>query len=153
MPYNDWKKEMGLKEKTEMKAAKQKPLSSFDVINGDDILTARDKLRAVLVATPEWAANGAVHVAELSADERDAMEIAWAEYKESLGEEDNAGFRAFAVAFCICSETRERLFAGREAVVAQAIGGRNGKATCRLFNTISRINGLTKADVDALEGN
>lgn len=144
---------MSLKEKTEAKKTKQKPLNSYDLLNGDDILSPREKLRAVLVATPEWQANGAVHVAELTGDERDAMEVAWAEHKEALGEEDNVGFRAFAVAYCICSENRVRLFSGREAEAAQVIGGRNGKATSRLFNTISRINGLTKADVDALEGN
>lgn len=141
-----------LEEKTKAKAAQEKTLSTYEIMNADDILGG-DKLRAVAVAVPEWQAGGQVFVAELSADERDEFETAWVEHKQSRGEEDNIGFRAFTVAWCLCSPERYRTFVGREAEAAQVIGQRNGKATSRLFNTISRINGLTKADIDSLEGN
>jgi hypothetical protein len=142
-----------LEEKTKAKASEDKTLSTYEIMKADDILSGGDKLRAVAVAIPEWKAGSQVFVAELSADERDAFETAWVEHKQSRGEEDNIGFRAFTVAWCICTEGRYRTFAGREAEAAAAIGQRNGKATSRLFNTISRINGLTKADIDQLEGN
>ncbi len=141
-----------LEQKTKAKASKPATMSTMDILHADDIL-AGDKLRAVAVAVPEWKPGGQVFVAELSADERDQFETAWVEHKELRGEDDNVGFRAFTVAYCLCDETRFRMFGGREADAAETIGKRNGKATSRLFNTISRINGLTKADIDQLEGN
>lgn len=141
-----------LEQKTKEKAAEQGKLDSWEILNDSEIL-AGDKLRAVPVAVPEWKPGSRVFVAELSADERDEFETAWVEYKQARGEEDNIGFRAFTVAYCLCNQSRYRSFQGREAEAAQAIGQRNAKATSRLFNTISRINGLTKADIDQLEGN
>lgn len=122
----------------------------------DDLLAddAGDALRAVGVPVPEWKKDSLVYVSELSADERDALEVGWADYKSSKGEDDNVGFRAWCVAFCLCDESRVPLFNEDEVpAMAEKIGKRNGKATSRLFNTISRINGLTKSDIDVLEGN
>ena len=141
-----------LTQKTKAKAAEQKTLDSWEILRGDDLL-ASDTLRAVAVATPEFKAGSRVFVAELSADERDEFETAWQEHKQALGEDDNVGFRAFTAAYCLCDEKRYRTFAGREAEAAAAIGKRNGKATGRIFNTACRINGLTKSDIDELEGN
>lgn len=131
---------------------KAKTLDSWELLAAQDIL-GTDKLQAFPVVTPEWKPGSQVYVAELSADERDQMETAWVEYKEARGEEDNVGFRAFCVAFCLCDAKRYRLFADREETAAAAIGKRNAKATSRIFNTVSRLNGLTKADIDVLEGN
>jgi hypothetical protein len=142
-----------LEKKTKALAAENKTLNSFDILNGDDILAGKDRLRAVPVPVPEWKPGSQVFVAELSGDERDEFETAWADYKTAREEEDNVGFRAFTVAYCLCDDKRWLLFQGRFPEAAQTIGGRNGKATSRLFNTISRINGLTKADIDQLEGN
>lgn len=121
----------------------------------EDVLNDADQLRAVGVPTPEWRADSLAHVAELSAVERDQLETGWVEYKTARGEEDNVGFRAYCVAFCLCDSQRGRLFPTSSDVdrAADKIARRNGKATSRLFNTISRINGLTKADIDVLEGN
>lgn len=141
-----------LEQRTKAAAAQQKTLDSWEILKGDDILRG-DNLRAVPVAVPEWQPGGRVFVAELSADERDQFETAWVEHKQALGQDDNIGFRAFTVAYCLCDENRFRTFTGREVEAAEAIGKRNGKATSRLFNTISRVNGLTKADIDELEGN
>jgi hypothetical protein len=147
------KKKLDLEKKTEAETAKPKTLDSVAVMVADDILAA-DKLRAVPVTTHEWKPNTQAFVCEMNADERDQFETDWVDYKQSLGdEENNVGFRAFAVAWCICNAERQRMFEGREAVAAQSIGKKSGKATARLFNTISRINGLTKADIDALEKN
>lgn len=144
-----------LKQKTEAKLSEVNTLNELDVILGDDILAA-DALRAVPVSTHEWKPNTRAFVAELTGDERDKFETEWVDYKSALGEEeDNVGFRAFAVAWMLCDAQRVRLF-GSDTVVsaAQTIGAKkNGKATARLFNVCSRINGLTKADIDALEKN
>lgn len=145
-----------LEEKTKAEAAEVRTLDAGSVLHGDDILGGTDALRAVPVATPEWKAGSRVFVAELSADERDELEVLWAEYKaERDGDEaDNSvGFRAFVVAFCLCDNDRYRLFSGRESEAAAKISKRNGKATSRLFNVCSRVNGLTKSDIDELEKN
>ena len=111
-------------------------------------------MRAVPVVTPEWKPGSQVYVAELSADERDQLETDWADYRDNLNEDDsNVGFRSYCVAWCLCNRKRQRLFAGREEVAAQKIGSRNGKATSRVFNVVSMLNGLLKSDIDILEGN
>lgn len=123
----------------------------------DDILAIDEKpLRAVAVPTPEWKWGSQAFVAELDATERDELEVGWSEYKKSKGdEENNVGFRAWCVAFCLCDAQRKLLAGNNDEVVALAdkIAKKNGKTTSRLFNTISMVNGLTKADIDALEGN
>lgn len=130
--------------------AAQHALGKADLL-ADDGDTA---LRAVGVPTPEWKRGSLVYVAELSANERDELEVGWAEFKAAKGEENNVGFRAWCVAFCLCDQERGLLFEPDEvADAAEKIGKRNGKATSRLFNMASKINGLTKQDIDELEGN
>lgn len=130
----------------------QSPLSKADLLA--EGAGGLESLRAVGVPTPEWKPGSLAYVAELTANERDELEVGWADYKASKGEEDNVGFRAWCVAFCLCDAERGLLFDNDEVpAAAQRIGKKNGKATSRLFNTISRINGLTKADIDVLEGN
>ncbi len=123
-------------------------------LTADELLTApQQKLIAHAVSTPEWKEGSFVYVAELTADERDEMEQGWIGYRSQHNgaDDDNVGFRAYTVAYCLCDANRQRLFAGRESSAAVVIGQRNGKATARVFNTCSKINGLTKADIDALE--
>lgn len=144
---------------TKKKTARKQPTKKVpaampaESLSAADILSGEDKFRAVPVATPEWKENSRAFVAELDADERDQLETEWGDYKDALDEEDNVGFTAFCVAFCLCDSERNRLFEGRVSAAAQKIRGRNAKATRRLFNTASRVNGLTSADIDALEGN
>jgi hypothetical protein len=141
-----------LQERAAADAAPKQALSKADLLAED--AGGLDSLRAVGVPTPEWKAGTLAYVAELSGNERDELEVGWADYKASKGEEDNVGFRAWCVAFCLCDEQRGLLFDPDEVpAAAEKIGKKNGKATSRLFNTISRINGLTKADIDVLEGN
>lgn len=133
-------------------ASAKNALSKLDLLA--DETSSLDSLRAVAVPTPEWKAGTLAYVAELSANERDELEVGWSDYKQSKGEEDNVGFRAWCVAFCLCDVERGLLFDPDEVpAAAERIGKKNGKATSRLFNIISRINGLTKADIDVLEGN
>lgn len=145
---------MSLSDRTNTELEKDRTLNAVDLL-ADDILGV-DVLRAVAVPTPEYKFGSQAFVAELSAEERDQLEVGWAAYQEAqIESEDNVGFRAYCVAFCLCDQKRGLLFRSDEEVVAAAnkLRKRNAKATSRLFNTISRINGLTKADIDALEGN
>ncbi|MFO0939826.1 MAG: hypothetical protein U0930_03585 [Pirellulales bacterium] len=123
----------------------------------DDLLKSDETpLRAVSVPTPEWKWGSQVFVAEIDATERDELEVGWSEYKANKGsEENNVGFRAWCVAFCLCDQNR-KLYAGNNdevVTLSDRIAKKNAKTTARLFNVISRLNGLTKADIDALEGN
>lgn len=141
-----------LNEKTAANVGAVKALSKADLLADEG--GQLESLRAVAVPTPEWKKDSLAYVAELTANERDELEIGWAEFKATKGEEDNVGFRAWCVAFCLCDVERGLLFDPDEVpAMAEKIGKRNGKATSRLFNTISRINGLTKQDIDVLEGN
>ena len=140
----------------DLHAENAKNVDAVRALGKSDLLAdgEEDSLRAVGVPTPEWKAGTLAYVAELTANERDELEVGWADYKNSKGEDDNVGFRAWCVAFCLCDHERGLLFDPDEVPAAAArLGKKNGKATSRLFNTISRINGLTKADIDVLEGN
>lgn len=128
-------------------------MTADEILAADDILGGVDSLKAIPVPVDEWKPNSLVHVAELTADERDELEEEWAKFKDRLNEAgSNVGFRAFVVAWCLCDAQRKRLFAGREAQAAQTIGqNRNAKATSRVFNIAANINGLLKEDIDSLE--
>jgi hypothetical protein len=130
-------------------------VNADEILAADEIVGGSNSLKAVPVPVDEWKPGSLVHVAELTADERDELEEEWSKFREKLNEEgSNVGFRSFVVAWCLCDALRNRLFAGKEAAAAQSIGAnRNGKATARVFNVAARINGLLKEDIDALEKN
>lgn len=144
---------MSLQERTKQSVAAQDNAT----LTIDDLLkTEETPLRAVSVPTPEWKWGSQVFVAELDATERDELEVGWSEYKAAKGsEENNVGFRAWCVAFCLCDDKR-KLYCGNNdevATLSDKIAKKNAKTTARIFNLISKLNGLTKADIDALEGN
>jgi hypothetical protein len=144
---------MDLNEKTAAAVAAQ---ASGLTLSIDDLMKdSENPLKAVPVPTPEWKVGSQAFVAELDATERDELEVGWTEYKAAKGGEDNVGFRAWCVAFCLCDHERRLFCSNNDEVVALAdkIAKKNAKATARVFNLISRINGLTKADIDLLEGN
>jgi hypothetical protein len=128
-------------------------VNADEILAADEIVGGMNSLQAIPVPVNEWKENSLVHVAELTADERDELEEEWAKFRDKLNEDgSNVGFRSFVVAWCLCNEQRVRLFAGREAEAAQSIGAnRNGRATARVFNIAARINGLLKEDIDSLE--
>lgn len=130
-------------------------MNAEEILAADEIVGGANSLKAVPVPVDEWKPGSLVHVAELTADERDELEEEWSRFREKLNEDgSNVGFRSFVVAWCLCDAARTRMFAGREATAAQSIGtNRNGKATARVFNVAARINGLLKEDIDALEKN
>lgn len=109
------------------------------------------KLQCESVPVPEFGEGKVVWIAELNADEVDErIERAWLKHKERTGQEDNAGFRAFAPAACWCTGP-ERTFAACDAeAIAEAakLFGRLGKAVTRLWQVAARLNGLTEDDAE-----
>lgn len=96
-------------------------------------------------------------IAELSADERDSrLEIPWLAHKEATGQEDEAGFRAFVAAACLCS-SEDRTFVAKDAKeIAEAaamLGKQDSRPVTRLFIKAAELNGLTAAAQEAIEKN
>lgn len=114
----------------------------------DDILKADD-----LPAVPVDVWGITVHVATLRADERDEMETMWGEFRTESGQENNVGFRAFVVAYCLCDEQRSRLFKDFAAFTdaVRKLRMRRASDINLVFSAASRINGLTKSDEEELK--
>jgi hypothetical protein len=114
------------------------------------------KLAAVRVTVHEWGEGLYAYIGQMSADERDdRLESNWMRRKEQFGRDDNAGFRAFAVAACLCDENRTWLAADEKAInaLADSLGDRSAVPISRMFNHACNLNGLTEADVEELEKN
>lgn len=109
------------------------------------ILTADDLARE-LVTVPEW--GGEVYISEMTAAERDAFEAEWLRGKEDGTE--TANLRARLVCRVLCDDTGARLFADADA---DALGRKSAAVVDRLFAVAQRLNGMTQADVAALEKN
>lgn len=111
-------------------------------LNRDQILSAADR-PSQTVPVPEW--GGDVIVATMDGALR-------AEYEDTLLE-DKSGkrrLRAVIVSLCAVDEAGNRLFT--EADV-DALQSKSGCALDRVFDAAIKLNKLTKADMDALEGN
>lgn len=114
-------------------------LSIADILKEDD-------LPAHKVDVPEW--GGVVYVATLRADERDAMEALIVEKRDATG---IVGISSLVVAYCLCDDKGQRLFANDLETAAAKINRRSGAGVQRIFNKCSKINGLSKGDLDDLE--
>ena len=114
---------------------------------------AVSKLRAVPIQANEIEQDLIVHVAELTAEQRDELESEWSNYRDTFGDGSTAiGFRAFCVAFCLCDSERNLLLGERKIrnEYAEQLQGSSSRLISRLFNTAARINGLTRTDEDEL---
>lgn len=111
------------------------------------------KLRAVRIETPEFEPGSFIHVAQLSANELDEYEFAWIDYCETEKKTTNVGICAYSVAYCLCDERRNFMADTQElrAVLAKSLGSKSSSAVRRAFTTASRLNGLSKKDVEDLE--
>lgn len=115
----------------------------------DDLKALGPKLQCESVPVPEFGEGKVVWIAELTADEVDErIERAWLEHKKRTGQEDNAGFRAFAPAACWCTGPERTFVAQDSAAIEQAakLFGRHGKAVTRLWQVAAKLNGLTEDD-------
>ena len=110
-------------------------------------------LKAHAVDVPEFGEGMQAWVAELSADDRDGFEVAWAEYRKSKGQENSVGLRAFLVAACWCSPERKFIANGDLPKVAQQLGAMPSAPVTRLFDKASSINGIGEEAAKELEKN
>ncbi len=111
------------------------------------------KLRAVPIQANEIEQDLVVHIAELTAEQRDELESEWSNYRDTFGDGETAiGFRAFCVAFCLCDADRNLLLGDRKTrnEYAEQLQGSSSRLISRLFSTAARINGLTKTDEEEL---
>ena len=110
-----------------------------------------DALAARTIDVPEWTA--VVHLAELTADERDQLEEQWSASKRT--EDQVTGFRAFVVAFCLCDPQNNRLFPDPAELrrAANSLGRCKAGTVVRLFDICCRLNALLEKDIKELEGN
>lgn len=113
-------------------------------------------LKAHLVPVPELSPDAVMYVAELTADERDGrLEIPWAEHCKEIGQENNAGLRAFMVAACWCDQSRAFVATDAKAIVevAKQLGTMNSAPITRLFNKCQQVNAIGEEEVKELEKN
>lgn len=109
-------------------------LTRAQILASDDILKEE-------VNVPEW--GGHVFVRVMSGTLRDRLEGAASKDRFS-------NFRARLVAYTVCDELGVLLFNEADIV---ALGHKSAAAMERVFPVATRLNGMTKDEVEALEKN
>jgi hypothetical protein len=114
-------------------------------LNKEQILANASKFRREQVEVPEW--GGTVWVREMAAEERDQWE-GWMVSKTGMDKFKN--LRALIVSLAVCDEAGNRLFS--DAEISQ-VGKLPVSGIDRVFEAASKLNRLTKGDVEELEKN
>jgi hypothetical protein len=113
----------------------------------EQILGAKD-VRMEPVEVPEWGVT--VYVRAMGGDDLEAWEVGEYELREKVGERSILAFRSRLLAHCLCDADGTRLFKPEDA---PALGKRDARALSRLVKVAKRLNGIGKAEEDALLGN
>lgn len=113
-------------------------------LSREDILST-GSVKVEKIAIPEW--GGDVFIRVMSSAERDAFEAASLERK---GASKMANIRARLAAIVLSDESGKRLFADADA---PALGAKLASALDRVFEAASKLNRLSKEDVEELEKN
>lgn len=116
-----------------------KLLTAADILGADDIVKER-------VEVPEW--GGHVFVRVMSGSTRDRWEAHVYTHGKSM-DERMVNLRARLIAATACNDKGELLFTSKQI---EQLGKKSAKAMDRVFAVASKINGLTKEDVDSLVG-
>lgn len=118
----------------------------------------------IKVPTPEIDHGTHVYVLDPTPDQSDLAQVQWTNYRKSHGIE-NVGFSKFLVAWALCDENNVRLIdSGTEEdrvspgfiESMNQIGGDTGidnRAFRRIFDKAMQSFGLSKQDLEELEGN
>lgn len=109
-------------------------------------------LKAHAVDVPEFGDGVTAYIAELTAHDRDErLEVPWLKHREETGDTSNAGFRAFAVAACLCDESRK--FQAESTAEIFELAGQldkcDSRPVTRLFNVAVEANDLNSSAEDA----
>lgn len=106
-------------------------------LDRQSIFSADDR-KLEKVPVPEW--GGHVFVRVLEGHERDHFEL-------SMGP-SRANIRARLAVMCMCDESGERIFSDDDAL---ELGRKSGNALDRIFAEATKLNRITKAEVEQLE--
>jgi hypothetical protein len=117
------------------------------MLTRDDILKTND-LPIEAVDVPEW--GGTVYVRTISGRERDDFEESMLTGKGKNRQVNTRNIRAKLCALCLCDVNGVPLF-GNEDV--DALGQKSAAALDRLFTVATRLNGISKEDVEELAKN
>lgn len=117
------------------------------ILTRDQILSSTD-LKRELVDVPEW--GGSVYVRELTATERDELELACWQESQRSGRPLARHYRARLVAMSVCDENGKPLFTASDV---DALAAKSGRVIGRLTDVAGRLAGISKADREELEGN
>jgi hypothetical protein len=114
-------------------------LSKENILAADD-LPFRD------VDVPEW--GGTARVRTMTGGERDTFEASIYDTDGTGVKLNRSDFRAKLLSKVLVDESGARLFTDKEIV---ALSGKSAKAIQRLFDVAQEINGISKAEQDAIE--
>lgn len=116
-------------------------LSKQEILDADDISKE-------LVSVPEW--GGEVYVGMLTGAERDRFEELSMKGKGKDREVNLANFRARLAAAVIVDGNGNRMFSETEINV---LGAKSAAALDRVYEAGTKLNRISKEDVDAAVGN
>lgn len=141
----------------EVKVDKDNTFGSLDQLAGVELLSREDILEAddtryALVDVSEWN-NGRttkVLVKSLQGAERDALEDSMMVGKGKNTKMSYTNFRAKLCAKGIIDSKGNRLFTEKDVA---ALGRKNAAALSRVTETITKLSGISKEDVDEMVGN
>lgn len=129
------------------------PALSLDTLKS---LGDNPPLRCRPVPVPELGDGMVAWIAELSAYEKEQrLELPWLKHKESSGQDDQQGFRAFVVAACLCQSEQRDFVAATPAQVKQVADllGKQGVAVARMYEKADQINAVGTEQVEEIEKN
>lgn len=122
------------------------------------MLTAEQILNAVggngsLKPAKEPAWGGEVCIMRMTADQRDALDLAWRKEIDRT-RTNGVGYRAFVLAWCLCDESNKPLFRNNDGDRAHAdtwerLRLESAALVDRLFETAAKLNGIMPEDEDA----
>ena len=113
----------------------------------DQILSADDTSKRVTVPVPEWADGGEVLVGIMEGHQRDKFEV---EYSKAREGKSPHGIRGWLAAATLIDESGKRLFTPADIA---ALSRKSSIPLDRIWEAATKLNGLTQADVEALQKN
>lgn len=117
------------------------------LLTRDAILAASD-LKREEVQVPEW--GGSVFVRELTADERDELELSCYKERKKTGRPVCNHYRATVVSLSVVDDQGNRIFAPADV---PALAKKSASVIDRLVTAAGKLSAITKEDVEELQGN
>lgn len=117
-----------------------KYLSREAILNAEDLVTED-------VEVPEW--GGVVCVKTLRGRQRDEFERSTVIRKGNNVRQNMDNFRAKLIALCVVDEDETPIFTAKDV---HGLGLKSAAALERVFEVCTRLNGMTKKDVEDLTG-